>query len=95
MPMMADQSRPILNQTYREYGDMHGFSFTFPATDGTHRLCVSALNVDETPGANAGLACKLITVRHDPEGAGRPARQHPRAGRRQRPGRRPGRHRPR
>jgi hypothetical protein len=72
IPMLADQSRPILNQTYREYGDMHGFSFTFPATDGAHRLCVSALNVDETPGVNAGLACKLIEVRHDPEGLADP-----------------------
>jgi peptidoglycan hydrolase-like protein with peptidoglycan-binding domain len=72
MPMLADQSRPILNQTYTEYGDLHGFSFVFPATDGRHRLCISAFNVDETPGVNAGLACKVITVRHDPDGVADP-----------------------
>jgi peptidoglycan hydrolase-like protein with peptidoglycan-binding domain len=69
---LADQSRPILSKTYTEYGDLHGFSFTFPATDGDHRLCVSAYNVPETPGADAGLACRWITVRHDPAGQADP-----------------------
>ncbi|MCW2545008.1 MAG: hypothetical protein JWM40_2560, partial [Frankiales bacterium] len=71
-PMTADQSDPALATTYTEYGTNHGFSFTFPAGEGTHRLCVSGLNAQGTAGANAGLACRLVTVQHDPTGLADP-----------------------
>lgn len=72
IPMMADQANPASAPDYEAYGDHHGFSFTFGASDGNHRLCVSALNAGGTDGANAGLTCRTITVEHDPSGLADP-----------------------
>jgi hypothetical protein len=61
----ADGSRPDVAAVHGK-GDRHGFSVTVPATGGSHRVCVYAIN---TPaGANTLLGCQSTTVGKPPFG---------------------------
>ena len=63
---VADRNRPDLAERFGR-GPSHGFSVTVPASPGTHRLCVYAINA--TPGPNPTLGCRTVEVRdHAPFG---------------------------
>ncbi|MBO3093940.1 hypothetical protein [Cellulomonas dongxiuzhuiae] len=57
---LANGHRPDLSARFGR-GPAHGFSVTVPATPGTHRLCVYAINA--TPGHNPQLECRTVEVR--------------------------------
>ena len=42
-------------------GPNHGYTLTFPATNGTHSVCAYA--IDATGGPNPAVACRTVTVR--------------------------------
>jgi len=56
----ADESRPDVQTAYGR-GDDHGFSYTVPASLGTHRVCVYA--IDSDPTGNSPLGCRDVVVR--------------------------------
>jgi hypothetical protein len=57
--LLANQTRP--NGTYNVAGN-HGFGAAIPATPGSHRVCVSALNAGPPGPAPVSLGCASITV---------------------------------
>jgi len=57
----ASQYRPDVDAVFGR-GANHGFSLTAPASDGSHRLCLYAINVGP-PGDNPLLGCRDVTVR--------------------------------
>jgi hypothetical protein len=56
----ADEPRPDVESAFPGYGPRHGFDLSLPATPGTHRVCVSA--VDQGVGSNKGLGCRDVNV---------------------------------
>jgi len=64
----ADVPRGDVAQAYPGFGADHGFGFTVPASVGSHRLCVYALNVG-SGSVNTELGCASVTVGGDPVGA--------------------------
>jgi hypothetical protein len=64
----ASAPRPA-ESGYAAWGDTHGFSTSLTLTDGTHQVCVYALNAPETPGSNHLLGCSPVAVTHTPKGS--------------------------
>jgi len=63
----ADGSRPDVAAAFGD-GAQHGFTQVYPATTGTHQVCVYAINVPS--GANPAIGCRSVTVvNHDPFGS--------------------------
>jgi hypothetical protein len=56
----ANASRPDVGSAFEGYGPLHGFDLSLPATPGTHRVCVTA--VDQGVGSNKGLGCRDVAV---------------------------------
>ncbi|MBO1750949.1 N-acetylmuramoyl-L-alanine amidase [Actinotalea sp. BY-33] len=62
----ADRSRPDVGRAHGR-GDNHGFNVTLPAAEGSHRVCVNAINVPS--GTNPALgACKTVQIGNPPIG---------------------------
>ena len=62
----ASGERPDVAAAFGK-GAAHGYRATLPATGGSHRVCVYAIN---TPaGANATLGCRTVAVGAAPGGA--------------------------
>ncbi|MGV8973112.1 MAG: N-acetylmuramoyl-L-alanine amidase [Rhodoglobus sp.] len=57
--LWADDSRPDVGRAFGR-GDLHGFTYSAPATPGRHDLCVYALNTGL--GANLTLGCRTVVV---------------------------------
>jgi hypothetical protein len=57
----ADESRPDVGRAYGK-GDAHGYTVEIGAADGTHSVCVYA--IDSTGGTNPRLGCSVVTVRN-------------------------------
>lgn len=55
----ANAGRTDVGRTYGK-GDLHGYTTTVPATTGTHRVCVTA--IDSTTGPSTSLGCRTLTV---------------------------------
>ncbi len=53
---------------FSSFGASHGYSFTLPADNGTHRVCVYALNVGSGT-TNSELGCQNVQVGGNPVGA--------------------------
>ena len=51
------------------FGNDHGFETDLVLANGSHTVCVTALNVVGTPGSNTALGCKPVAVAHDAQGA--------------------------
>jgi peptidoglycan hydrolase-like protein with peptidoglycan-binding domain len=58
----ATGSRSYLSTVMPGYGTGHGFSKTVALTAGSHKVCVLALNVSGTAGANRTVACATVSV---------------------------------
>jgi hypothetical protein len=60
----ADVPRPDIAKLHPGTGVDHGFAVRVPATDGEHRVCVSAVNVKGGSKTTVPLGCKLIYAVH-------------------------------
>jgi hypothetical protein len=56
----ANRDRPDIGAAYPGYGSAHGFSETVPASAGSHRVCVYAINT--SAGGHSLLRCQTLTV---------------------------------
>ncbi|AEG45114.1 hypothetical protein [Isoptericola variabilis] len=56
---VADLSRPDVGRVFG-LGDAHGYSLTFPASDGVHQVCVYA--IDATAPPHTRIGCRELTV---------------------------------
>jgi hypothetical protein len=61
---LADKARYDVATAYSGYGPSHGFVETFPASPGSHEVCVYGINTGR--GAHSGLGCRTVTVLASP-----------------------------
>ena len=59
----ADLSRPDVGAAFG-LGNDHGYAVTVPASAGTHTVCTYGIH--PTGGTNPLLACRAVTVTHNP-----------------------------
>lgn len=62
----ANLARPDVGAAYPGYGDNHGFDISVPAGEGTHEVCIYAINVGGPN--NTLLGCRQATVGGRPIG---------------------------
>ena len=62
-------------RSFPEYGGAHGYSVPLLLAPGTHQVCVTALNAPGSPGSDASLGCRGVTVGSATVGAVETARQ--------------------
>jgi hypothetical protein len=60
---VAAQPRPDIAMRYPVYGPAHGFYLRTRASDGEHRVCVTAVNVRGGTG-DTSLGCRIINAVH-------------------------------
>ncbi|ROQ36635.1 hypothetical protein EDF46_3178 [Frondihabitans sp. PhB188] len=65
---VADLTRADIGRAYPAYGASHGYSVTVPTTQGTHSVCVYALNAPGSTGKNALIRCATVTTDQKPVG---------------------------
>jgi hypothetical protein len=58
----AGGTRTDVGLVYPQYGSVHGYGATVPASAGEHTVCVSAVNV--SAGATISLGCRVINALH-------------------------------
>jgi len=58
--LTASLSRPDVGNANPGYGNLHGFSGTFTASPGEHRVCVFGINTGA--GANSQIGCSTVVV---------------------------------
>lgn len=58
--VVAGQARPDIARVFPMYGASHGLVFQQPASIGTHRVCLTMLNVG--PGSDVSLGCKSVVL---------------------------------
>ncbi|MEP6852641.1 MAG: fibronectin type III domain-containing protein [bacterium] len=63
----AARTVPGLGAAHPGYGDRHGFAVTYAVPAGTHRICVSAVNVGAGSGATL-LGCQTLVLSGSPAG---------------------------
>ncbi|MDP9181971.1 MAG: peptidoglycan-binding protein [Actinomycetota bacterium] len=61
--------RSDVASSYPEWGANHGFQILIPLLDGTHEVCLVALNAIGTPGTDTQMGCSTINAQHNPVGA--------------------------
>ncbi len=64
----ASMPRPDVAKRYPTAGPNHGFDQTVQRPPGAHRICVYAVNIAHTVGANVTLGCKALTFGVNPRG---------------------------
>lgn len=62
----ADRPRPDVGAAYPGFGDNHGFSLSTRIAEGTHNVCIYAINVGGS--TNTLLGCRQVTVGGRPVG---------------------------
>lgn len=61
--LIADKSRPDVEDVYPSYGDLHGYEDFFPLPSGQQTVCAYGINAPNTPGSNKQIGgCKTVTV---------------------------------
>ena len=73
--MTADRLRDDVAHSYPYYGGAHGFDETRYIPQGTHLVCLYAIN--QLAGTNRQLACRTVTLNYEPSGAINTLRQTP------------------
>jgi hypothetical protein len=63
----AAADRSDIGRIFPAYGSAHGISRTIPVANGTHSVCVYA--IDNAGGANTLLGCRTVTVGQNPIGS--------------------------
>ena len=56
----ANASRPDVGRAYPKFGANHGIKSSYDLTPGSHRICVTAVNVGG--GSNTALGCATFTI---------------------------------
>ena len=59
-PITADQTRADVGARYPGAGNQHGFTADIPVANGTHTVCVYAINLPVGP--NTVMGCHTVTV---------------------------------
>jgi hypothetical protein len=73
----ADQNDPTLGTQHPAAGPLHGFTTTFPVTEGSHRVCLKLMNYG-AEGVNTIVKCYYpYNVNFSPTGQVRVLMQHP------------------
>jgi hypothetical protein len=75
MVLRANRSRADVARLYPAYGSAHGFDVSPHLSQGTHLVCIYAIN--KGPGTTRRLACHNITINFEPHGAINTLRQTP------------------
>ena len=65
--LIANKFRKDIATSRPAAGGNHGFAATLPLAQGTHQICVTAVNIGY--GSNNSLGCKSITLNDNPVGA--------------------------
>ncbi|WP_375482707.1 fibronectin type III domain-containing protein [uncultured Jatrophihabitans sp.] len=65
--IVADKPRSDIAASYPNTGTLHGFDETYRVAQGTHRVCVTALNIGY--GSNASFGCRTLVVDDRPVAA--------------------------
>ena len=65
--LTADKFRKDIATSRPAAGGDHGFAATLPLAQGTHQVCLTAVNIGY--GSNNSLGCKSITLNDNPVGA--------------------------
>jgi len=60
--------RDDVRTRFPEYGAWHGFDLVLPVLDGSHQVCVTAVNAPGTTGTSTSLGCSTVATAHDPLG---------------------------
>ncbi len=60
--VVADRYRPDIGRLYPTLGSSHGFGLRVPTTTGRHTVCAYAIDAVGTPGGNALLGCRAVTI---------------------------------
>lgn len=63
----ADRFRKDVGAAHPIAGGDHGFAATLPLKQGTHRICVTAVDIGY--GRNNSFGCKSVTLNDNPKGA--------------------------
>lgn len=63
---VASLARPDLAAKYPASGSAHGYSVLLQLGTGSHRVCVTAINLG--PGSNVQLGCLIVPVQNNPVG---------------------------
>ena len=71
--LVANGSRPDVARAYPGHGLTHGFAAQFAIPEGTHSVCVFAINVG--PGSHTLLGCSDVSIDFRPFGSFDSARQ--------------------
>ncbi len=58
--LVADKPRADVARTHPHTGTLHGFDATYAAAQGTHRVCVTAVNVGY--GTNTAFGCRTVLL---------------------------------
>jgi hypothetical protein len=72
----ANTNRPDIAAAYPGYGAAHGYTANLTLADGTHTICIYAINVGPA-ATNPNLGCKAITLHFSPFGSLDAVRQIP------------------
>ena len=65
----ANGNRDDIAASYPALGGLHGFRVVVPdLSEGSHKVCVTLLNVSGSPGSPTALPCTTAVVRHSPVG---------------------------
>jgi hypothetical protein len=62
----ADRNAPNFALAHPASGPTHGFAYTVPITEGTHKICVKVANFG--PGVNSYLPCVTKVINFSPTG---------------------------
>lgn len=62
--LLANRNRTIANEIVPGAGNAHGYEAYFPATQGAHRVCVTARNIGY--GSDNSYGCRTITLNDNP-----------------------------
>ena len=66
-PLVANIPRPDVTKAHPFATGNHGFAATLPLKQGTHQVCINALNIGY--GKTNSLGCQSITLNDNPVGA--------------------------
>ncbi len=73
--MTANRVRDDVAQAYPYYGGAHGFDERRPLSQGSHLVCLYAIN--QSAGTNRRLTCRTVTLNYEPSGSINTLRQTP------------------
>jgi peptidoglycan hydrolase-like protein with peptidoglycan-binding domain len=65
-PVTASRAGTVWKTAFPAFPSGHAYATTLKLAPGSHRVCLTAVNLSGTAGANAGLGCRSIVVSNSP-----------------------------